>query len=84
MDAERPARPLLSQTEVLAAFKEMLAHTARSLDGRWEMPYEEMESIAIQSRWGPTYNLEQMLEHAIVHILRHRRQIEKMGLGAAF
>ncbi len=25
-------------------------------------------------------NLEQLLEHAIVHILRHRRQIEKFML----
>ncbi len=79
MEAERPARPLLSQAEALAGFRAMLAHTAQSLEGRWQMPYQEMESIAIQSRWGPTYNLEQMLEHAIVHILRHRRQIEKIA-----
>ncbi len=26
--------------------------------------------------WGQTYDIEQMWEHAIVHILRHRRQIE--------
>jgi uncharacterized damage-inducible protein DinB len=28
--------------------------------------------------WKWQYNVEQMLEHAIVHILRHRRQVEKM------
>ncbi len=27
--------------------------------------------------WGQQYDVEQILEHAIVHILRHRRQIEK-------
>ena len=27
-------------------------------------------------RWGQTYDVEQLLEHAIVHILRHRLQIE--------
>lgn len=26
--------------------------------------------------WGQQYDIEQLLEHAIVHILRHRRQIE--------
>jgi len=31
----------------------------------------------ILTRWGQRYDVEQLLEHAIVHILRHRRQIEK-------
>ena len=26
--------------------------------------------------WGQSYDVEQILEHAIVHVLRHRRQIE--------
>lgn len=32
----------------------------------------------INVRWGQQYDVEQLFEHAIVHILRHRRQIEKM------
>ncbi len=28
-------------------------------------------------KWGQLYDVEQLLEHAIVHILRHRRQIER-------
>lgn len=28
-------------------------------------------------KWGNHYDLEQLLEHAIVHVLRHRRQIER-------
>ena len=35
----------------------------------------------INVRWGQKYDVEQLFEHAIVHILRHRRQIEKMKLG---
>ena len=31
----------------------------------------------IKVRWGQQYDVEQLLEHAIVHILRHRRQIER-------
>jgi len=26
--------------------------------------------------WGQQYDIEQLLEHAIVHIMRHRRQVE--------
>ncbi len=29
------------------------------------------------TRWGQIYDVEQLFEHAIVHILRHRRQLEK-------
>lgn len=34
----------------------------------------------INVRWGQKYDVEQLFEHAIVHILRHRRQIEKFKL----
>lgn len=34
-------------------------------------------SLKIKAGWGQVYDIEQMMEHAIVHILRHRRQIEK-------
>ncbi|MEO7176029.1 MAG: DinB family protein, partial [Saprospiraceae bacterium] len=32
----------------------------------------------IITSWGQLYDIEQITEHAIVHILRHRRQIEKI------
>ncbi|MFI1771366.1 DinB family protein [Thalassobellus citreus] len=31
----------------------------------------------ILTKWGQLYDIEQLYEHAIVHVLRHRRQIEK-------
>ncbi|WDF64605.1 DinB family protein [Flavobacterium sp. KACC 22763] len=34
----------------------------------------------ITTSWGQIYDIEQMMEHAIVHILRHRRQIEKFKI----
>ena len=58
----------------------MLAYTAATLDGKWELSDDEICEVKINSRWGVIYNLEQMLEHAIVHILRHRRQIERFLL----
>lgn len=45
---------------------------------------EELEqhdnALKIKPGWGQIYDIEQMMEHAIVHILRHRRQIEKFKL----
>ncbi len=37
---------------------------------------KELEQFQIKTRWHVTYDVEQLLEHAIVHILRHRLQIE--------
>lgn len=37
-------------------------------------------SKKITTSWGQSYDIEQITEHAIVHILRHRRQIEKFKL----
>jgi len=34
----------------------------------------------INVKWGQQYDIEQLMEHAIVHILRHRRQIERFKL----
>lgn len=49
-----------------------------------EFTDDEMEPLnnplKIQSTWGQLYDVEQMTEHAIVHILRHRRQLEKIKI----
>lgn len=37
-------------------------------------------SKKFQVRWGQTFDVEQLVEHAIVHVLRHRRQIERFQL----
>jgi uncharacterized damage-inducible protein DinB len=46
-----------------------------------ESDLEQLDnSLKIKTKWGQVYDTEQMMEHAIVHILRHRRQIEKFIL----
>lgn len=37
--------------------------------------------LKIKTGWGQLYDIEQLTEHAIVHVLRHRRQIEKIKLN---
>jgi uncharacterized damage-inducible protein DinB len=73
----RPPKRLLTPRESLAQLDAMLAYTAETLEGRWEMTDEEITSAVIHSGWGVRYDAEQLLEHAVVHVLRHRRQIEK-------
>jgi len=75
--AKRPDIALPKRLEVPARLEAMLAYTAATLEGKWELSDEEIMAVQIRSRWGTTYDLEQLLEHAIVHVLRHRRQIER-------
>lgn len=67
--AEEPAavRPLLAR-EV-----RFMEETVAGLTGG----DAELEALRFPVRWGPTYDPEMMLEHTIVHLLRHRRQIER-------
>ena len=77
MEATRPEIPLPTRLESLQGVQDMLAYTVATLEGKWELSDKEITAIQMRSRWGPVYDLEQLLEHAIVHILRHRRQIER-------
>jgi uncharacterized damage-inducible protein DinB len=64
-----------------AALRPLLAaelrYTEGALEGLYDAPEEVFTRLTFQVSWGPTYDPEMMLEHAIVHLLRHRRQIER-------
>ncbi len=74
-----PGRRPIGRQEFAGAIDAMLAYTSDTLHGKWECSDEEILNVRIVVRWGPLYNLEQLLEHALVHVLRHRRQIEKFA-----
>lgn len=79
---EEPTFAVLSRDMCLDQLARMVAYTADTLDGRWEYTDDQIMAVKIHPRWGPDCDLEQMLEHAIVHVLRHRRQIERfLALG---
>lgn len=75
--SSRPPYRMLPRAEVLPAIDAMLEYTTDTLENKWEMPEEQIVAVRIHSRWGVDYDMEQLLEHAIVHVLRHRRQIDK-------
>lgn len=37
---------------------------------------ERLCAVRMAASWGQEYDLEQLLEHALVHVLRHSRQVE--------
>jgi len=64
------------RVETLRRLRGVLEHMEATLEGRWEMTEAENNALRMRSRWGVVYDFEQLFEHAIVHVLRHRRQIE--------
>lgn len=64
--------------KAILEFDRMLKYTVETLDNKWDMSFEVITQNIIQTRWLQKYDMDQLLEHAIVHILRHRRQIERL------
>ena len=58
-----------------AFLDEVLAAWPRHLE---RLEDAELAPAAYKSRWGEDYTIEQMLEHAIVHPMRHRIQLERL------
>lgn len=70
----------IPQAEIGGEIDKMLAYTAEIFEVERQITDEEIENVFFKTRWEITYNIDQLFEHAIVHILRHRRQIEKFLL----
>ena len=56
---------------VLAAYRRHLA----------EVTTEELEPQVHRTRWGELMSVENLLEHAVVHPMRHRLQLERLLEG---
>ena len=70
----------IEQAKIGGEIDKMFAYTTETFEGERNITDEEMENIYFKTRWEITYNIDQLFEHAIVHILRHRRQIQKFLL----
>lgn len=80
MDANSIEDKKIPQTGIFVEVDKMFAYTAAIFEGGRQITDEEMNDIFFKTRWCESYNIDQLLEHAIVHILRHRRQIQKFLL----
>ncbi len=83
LDSMRPRVSCLSVQEVEEAMWEMFSHiieTANNLS-----TIEEKELLTeFTVPWKQNYDAEQLLEHAMVHVLRNRRQLEKFDADYEF
>lgn len=70
-EGKRVAAPGDLRPRLVAA----LRYTEGALEGLYEANYETIAAITVDTRWRPSYDPDSLLEHAIVHLLRHRRQI---------
>lgn len=61
----------------IAELNKVLVYTEETLSNKWKFSWRKIRSNVIHTSWGQDFDVDQLLEHAIVHILRHRRQIEK-------
>ena len=76
------SKELLNSTnEYAVALEKMFSYNEKLFEDYPNIKLEEYNaSEKFEVRWGQKYDVEQMYEHAIVHILRHRRQIERFKL----
>ncbi|MBC7890167.1 MAG: DinB family protein [Ferruginibacter sp.] len=72
----------LSVKDYQKDLKDVFVFTTETFTEIKDEQLEEFDnSKKLKSSWGQVYDIEQITEHAIVHILRHRRQIEKFLLA---
>jgi len=75
--AYRERKQLPSAQAYCTALDEVMNYNVQLFLDYPDLPLEAYDSSAkFKVRWGQLYDVEQLFEHAIVHILRHRRQIE--------
>lgn len=67
----------MTRSEAPERLATMLEYTRATLEGHWDLSEDEGNAMKMQSGWGQLYDFEQLFEHAIVHVMRHRRQIER-------
>jgi uncharacterized damage-inducible protein DinB len=68
-------------SEYMQDLTSMFSFTEHVFENVSENEMEQADaSRKIKTPWNQLYDIEQLMEHAIVHILRHRRQIEKFKI----
>lgn len=75
---ERPSLEALTAStpaEVRPFLATAIRWTEEAVDGL--VADDSLAGLRFEVRWGPTYDPEMLVEHAIVHLLRHRRQITR-------
>lgn len=73
MDPSRVGTP----SDVRGLLAEAILLTEETVEPLLDLQDEGIQAISFVVRWGPRYDPEMLLEHAVCHLLRHRRQLER-------
>jgi hypothetical protein len=73
LDPSRLTRP----SEVRGLLAEAILLMEETVEPLLHLTDEGIQAVAFVVRWGPSYDPEMLLEHAVCHVLRHRRQLER-------
>lgn len=78
-DSQRPEKVnRLTVLEYKNDLNSVLEFTDKTFSMIGDDELEEYDNAKkMMTSWGQLYDIEQLMEHALVHVLRHRRQIEK-------
>ena len=81
---ERAAQnvPVRTPRDLRPALVRGLRATEDAAEALRALSEEEIDRMSLRAPWGTEYTPESILEHAIVHLLRHRRQLERWDLRA--
>lgn len=74
---ELPANQLTQPSDVWPRLADGLRLTEDTVEPFFEWSEADVMRLTFVVRWGPTYDPEMLLEHAVCHLLRHRRQLER-------
>jgi uncharacterized damage-inducible protein DinB len=82
-DFDKLAGQVSTPSSVRPLLAEALKYTEGSLNGFYDVSEKEHDALTFKVSWAPVATVEVTLEHAIVHLLRHRRQVERLVIAPA-
>jgi hypothetical protein len=74
---EPDPKRLHSPRDVRALLTEATVLTEDTVEPLLKATDQEIQAVSFTVRWGPRYDPEMIVEHAVCHVLRHRRQLER-------
>lgn len=77
VESVRPDYRIINYDEIEASLNDVFKYTRETFLDK-EISYDEIDRKIVITSWNnDLYSIESILEHAVVHILRHRIQIER-------
>lgn len=68
---------LRSPQEVRTLLTEGILLMEETVEPLRNLTEQQVQALSFAVRWGPRYDPQMILEHAVCHLLRHRRQLER-------